>query len=68
MTDNQSMKRFYTVKEFYDEIGHVVTLTQIYRMVKTGEIPTKRIGSKYLIIGSWVRDFFDEGVPSVQKA
>ena len=68
MADNQGIKRFYTVKEFYEEIGHVVTLTQLYRMVKAGEIPTKRIGSKYLILGSWVRDFLDEDVASVQKA
>ena len=53
-------KKFFTVLEFYDLIDHAITKTQIYRMCKEGKVPCKRLGSKVLISGKWVRDFFTD--------
>lgn len=52
-------KRFFTVMDFYRELGGVVTKTQIYRMINSGEIPTRRIGTKIVIPANWVREFVD---------
>lgn len=55
----QMNKKFYTVKEFHSEIGGVVTKSQIYRLIKQGEIPTRRIGSKLVLSAEWVNDFLN---------
>ncbi len=55
----QKNKKFYTVKEFYAEIGGVVTKSQIYRLIKQGDIPTRKIGSKLVLSAEWVNDFLN---------
>ena len=58
--EKKFVKRFFTVAEFYDVLGHAVTKTQIYRMIKMGEIPVKKFGTKILISTKWVEDFLGE--------
>ena len=52
-------KKFFTVKEFYSEIGGVITKSQIYRLIKQGDIPKRRIGSKLVLSAQWVSDFIN---------
>lgn len=50
-------KKFYTVMDFYREMGGIITKTQIYRMIGAGEIPTRRIGTKIVIPAAWVHEY-----------
>ena len=54
---NENKKRYFTVNEFREEIGSVVTRQQVYRMMNAGLIPYRRIGNKVVIDGDWVRAY-----------
>ena len=47
-------KIFYTVKDFHEKLGGVITRSQVYKMIEKGDIPTRKIGSKIVIPASWV--------------
>ena len=50
---NITVKRFYTVKEFHEELGGVITKSMVYKMIDGGEIPVRKIGSKIVIPAEW---------------
>jgi hypothetical protein len=52
-------KRFYTVEEFYELIGHVVTKANIYYQISHGKIPAKRFGNRPLLTSDWVEEFLN---------
>ncbi len=53
-------KVFYTVEEFHRAIGGIVTKTQIYRLINSGQIPARRFGSKVILSAKWVESFLNE--------
>ena len=54
------VKKFYTVTEFHELVGDVVSKAQVYRMIRKGDIPVKYIGQKVLIPAVWVDNFLDD--------
>ena len=49
-------KNFYTVSEVQKEVfGNTITRPTILKSIKTGEIPSIRVGKKTLIPGAWAR-------------
>lgn len=50
-------KKFFTVQEFCNELGGIITRSQIYRMINAGEIPIRKIGHKIVISASWVKEY-----------
>ena len=54
------VKKFYTVTEFHELIGDVVSKAQVYRMIRKCDIPVKYIGQKVLIPAVWVDNFLDD--------
>lgn len=68
MTEIKTMeKKFFTVMDFYRELGGVVTKTQIYRMINAGEIPSRRIGTKIVIPANWVHEFVNKPCEYAKK-
>lgn len=53
----ENKKRYFTVNEFRNELGNVISRQQIYRMIDKGEIPSRLIGNKKVIDGDWVRAY-----------
>ena len=53
-------KVFYTVEEFHRAIGGIVTKTHIYRLINSGQIPSRRFGSKVILSAKWVESFLNE--------
>ena len=66
-------KVFYTVEEFHRAIGGIVTKTQIYRLINSGQIPARRFGSKVSIFqaqrvrNEWLRGLKVKGVTSISS-
>jgi excisionase family DNA binding protein len=60
-------KRFYTVQEFHDELGGIITRAQIYTMIKEGEIPVRRIGRKIVMPASWVEEYVNRPCEYVKQ-
>ena len=56
---NITAKRFYTVKEFHEELGGVITKSMVYKMIDGGEIPVRKIGSKIVIPAEWVNNYIN---------
>ena len=52
--EEKMVKKFYSVDEFHCELGGIVTKSQIYKMIREGEIPTRRIGNKVVLSADWV--------------
>lgn len=48
------MKNFYTVNEFVDITGKTISAPTVYKYIRDNKIPVKIIGSKILIVGSFV--------------
>ncbi len=67
MVENQMKKKFYTVKDFYTALGGVVTKSQIYKMINTGEIPTRKIGRKIVLSAEWVEAYLGTPCVAVKK-
>lgn len=63
-TDN---KKFFTVREFHQAIGGVVTRSQIYRMIQNGEIPVRRIGNKVVLSADWVNSYINAPFSFIRK-
>ena len=54
---NKSEEKFYTVSEFHNIVGNVISKATIYNGIKKGSIPVKYFGTKALIPAYWVDDF-----------
>ena len=67
MSELSLTKRFYTVKEFHTELGGIVSMGMVYKMIANGEIPTRKIGRKIAIPASWVQTFIDKPYIVVKK-
>ena len=67
---NEAVKKkkvFYTVSDFYEAIGGIITKAQIYRMIKAGEIPVRHIGSKVILSADCVENFISAPFETEQK-
>jgi len=67
MEQEKGKKRFFTVREFHQAIGGVVTRSQIYRMIQNGEIPVRRIGNKVVLSADWVSNYINVPFSLVRK-
>ena len=47
-------KRYYTVAQFHEQLGGVITKAQIYNLIKRGEYPSRKIGKKIVLPAEWV--------------
>ena len=54
MQNVESKKVFYTVQDFHEALGGVVSKAYIYQMIKSGEIVARKIGGKVVIPAAWV--------------
>jgi excisionase family DNA binding protein len=71
MKENYGMKKmFYSVSEFHDLLGGIISRGYLYEMVRSGEIKTTRIGGEIVIPAAWVEKYLTEktGVPFQQGA
>lgn len=66
-TQKHKEKRYYTVSEFREELGDVITRQQVYRMISKGEVPVRRLGTKIVIDGDWVRAYVNIPCVCVKK-
>lgn len=60
-------KKFFTVMEFCEELGGIITRSQVYRMINAGEIPVRKIGRKTVIPAAWVQDYINMPCECVRK-
>ena len=60
-------KKFYTVLEFYQALGGIITRAQIYKMIQAGEIPVRKIGSKLVLPADWVTEYINRPCEFVGK-
>ena len=67
MNETKMEKRFYTVRDFYNELGGVLSRGQIYKMIEAGEIPTRKIGSKIVMSAEWVHAYLNAPCVAVKK-
>lgn len=53
-----SVKALYTVEEVITENGGIIPLSKsaVYSLIRKGEIPSKRIGKRVFICGSYIRE------------
>lgn len=65
--NGQTVKRFYTVKEFYELLGGIVGKSQVYKMIESGEIPTRKIGNKIVMSADWVNAYLNQPCIAVKK-
>lgn len=67
MEEKVMPKRFYTVKDFHRELGGIISVTQVYRMIEKGEIPVRRIGDKLVIPAAWVDNYINAPAVAIKK-
>ena len=67
MEEKVTTKRFYTVKEFHEELGCIISKTQVYRMIDRGEIPVRKIGDKIVIPADWVQNYLNAPAVAIKK-
>lgn len=60
-------KKFFTVMEFCEELGGIITRSQVYRMINAGEIPVRKIGRKTVIPAPWVEEYIHMPCECVRK-
>ena len=65
--EQKNEKKFFTVREFHQAIGGIVTRSQIYRMIQNGEIPVRRIGNKVVLSADWVNNYINIPCSCVRK-
>ena len=65
--EEKMVKKFYSVDEFHRALGGIVTKSQIYKMIREGEIPTRRIGNKVVLSADWVRSYIDQPCVAVRQ-
>lgn len=65
--EEKMVKKFYSVDEFYCALGGIVTKSQIYKMIREGEIPTRRIGNKVVLSADWVRSYIDQPCVAIRQ-
>lgn len=64
--ENNVNRRFYTVAQLHQELEGVISKGQVYRMIKKGEIPTRRIGDKIVIPADWVQNYLNAPAVAVK--
>ena len=67
MEQEKVNKMFFTVREFHQALGGIVTRSQIYRMIQNGEIPVRRIGNKVVLSAEWVNSYINMPCSCVRK-
>ena len=65
--EEKMVKKFYSVDEFHRALGGIVTKSQIYKMIREGEIPTRRIGNKVVLSADWVRSYIDQPCVAIRQ-
>ena len=65
--NGQTEKRFYTVREFHEALGGIVTRAQIYKLIEAGEIPTRKIGNKTVLSADWVNAYINQPCVAVKQ-
>ena len=65
--EEKMVKKFYSVDEFHKELGGIITKSQIYKMIREGEIPTRRIGNKVVLSADWVRSYIDQPCVAIRQ-
>ena len=53
-------KNFYTIDDFAKEVDGCLAKSTVYRYVKQGVIPSKKLGNKILIPATYVKDFLSD--------
>lgn len=60
-------RKFFTVSQLMDCLGEgVVSHQQVYRNIRAGLIPSKKIGKKILIPAAWVEEFCSDQTEDVK--
>ena len=67
MEEKVMPKRFYSVKDFHRELGGIISVTQVYRMIDRGEIPVRKIGDKIVIPADWVQNYLNAPAVAIKK-
>ena len=59
-------KALYSVEEVLEANGGILPMSKsgVYRLIRANEIPSKRIGRRVFVLGSYVREIA-EGQPSM---
>lgn len=53
----EKTRKYYSISQVVDCLGKgTISKSAIYALVKKGEIPCIRIGSKWLVAASWVEE------------
>ena len=65
--EEKMAKKFYSVADFHQALGGIITKSQIYKMIKEGEIPTRRIGNKVVLSADWVRAYIDQPCVAIRQ-
>ena len=65
--EEKMVKKFYSVDEFHKELGGIITKSQSYKMIREGEIPTRRIGNKVVLSADWVRSYIDQPCVAIRQ-
>ena len=68
MEEKKMKKKFFSVSEFYQEMGGIITKGQIYKMIKSGEIPTRKIGNKVVLSADWVHAYINQPCVAVRQS
>ena len=56
----ENKKIFYSISEFHELLGGIISRGYLYEMVKSGEIKTTRLGGKIVIPAVWVDKYLSE--------
>ena len=65
--EEKMVKKFYSVDEFHRALGGIVTKSQIYKMIREGEIPTRRIGNKVVLSADWVTAYINQPCVAIRQ-
>ena len=68
MEEKKMKRKFFSVGEFYQEMGGIITKGQIYKMIKAGEIPTRKIGNKVVLSADWVHAYINQPCVAVRQS